>query len=236
MDGCLNLNKTEFEKQRLIVLDRLTRIRVVKSKNIKKAFLNVPREEFLPEKLRIRAYEDTPLPIGWGQTISAIHMVLIMLEELKLSKGLTVLEIGTGSGYHAALCAEVIKSDSKGCVYTIERIKKLAVFALRNIVKTGYRKWVRVFHRDGSKGLPEKAPFDRILVTAASPSIPKPLIEQLNDPGVMVIPVGGLHLWQELIVVEKINGEIKQVNRGGVAFVPLIGEYGFKYNNGIIDN
>ncbi len=230
------MNKEEFEKQRLIVLERLIRSGVVKSKRVKNAFLKVPREDFLPRKLRLRAYEDTPLPIGWGQTISAIHMVLIMLEELKLSKGLKVLEIGTGSGYHAALCAELIKSNSKGCVYTVERIKPLAVFALKNIVKTGYRKWVRVFHRDGSKGLPEKAPFDRILVTAASPCIPPPLIEQLNDPGIMVIPVGGLHLWQDLVVVEKIKGRIKQVNRGGVAFVPLIGEYGFKYGDEITDN
>ncbi|WEU40824.1 MAG: protein-L-isoaspartate(D-aspartate) O-methyltransferase [Candidatus Odinarchaeum yellowstonii] len=230
------MNREELEKQRLIVLDRLSKAGVVKSKKIKNAFLKVPREEFLPKKLRARAYEDTPLPIGWGQTISAIHMVLIMLEELKLSKGLTVLEVGTGSGYHAALCAELIKTNSKGCVYTIERVKPLAVFALKNVVKTGYRKWIRVFHRDGSKGLPEKAPFDRILVTAASPSIPPPLIEQLNDPGVMVIPVGGLHLWQDLIVLEKENGKVTQINKGGVAFVPLIGEYGFKYDNEVIDN
>jgi len=227
----LNLAKDELSNERLIALERLVRSGIVKSKRVKEAFLKVPREEFLPKKLRGRAYEDTPLPIGWGQTISAIHMVLIMLEELKLSKGFKVLEIGTGSGYHAALCAELVKSGDEGFVYTIERIRPLARFALKNIIRTGYSKWVRVFHRDGSKGLPEKAPFDRILVTAASPGIPPPLIEQLKDPGRMVIPVGGLHLWQDLIVVEKTHGRVNQINRGGVAFVPLIGEYGFKYDN-----
>ncbi|MHA1410907.1 MAG: protein-L-isoaspartate(D-aspartate) O-methyltransferase [Candidatus Odinarchaeia archaeon] len=211
-------------------LERLKQSGVIKTPEVEQAFLKVPREEFLPGSLRERAYDDTPLPIGYGQTISAIHMVMIMVEELKLKKGLKMLEIGTGSGYHAAIAAEIISSPNSknGVVHSIERIKELAIFALKNLIRTGYKNRVRVYLRDGTKGLKEKAPFDRILVTAASPSIPPPLIEQLNDPGILLIPVGSRGLWQNLIKIEKKKGKILRTNLGGVAFVPLIGEYGFK--------
>lgn len=223
----------DYIEARKKVLENLIKSGVVKTDSVKEAFIKVPREEFLPSRLRERAYDDTPLPIGWGQTISAIHMVLIMLEELKLKSGYKVLEIGAGSGYHAALCAEMVKSDKcGGVVYSVERLGALARFALKNLAKTGYRKIVRVIHRDGSKGLPEKAPFDRILVTAASPGVPQPLMDQLKDSGRMLIPVGALHLWQDLILIEKYNGKIRRSNLGGVAFVPLIGEYGFKVESG----
>ncbi|MHA1754231.1 MAG: protein-L-isoaspartate(D-aspartate) O-methyltransferase [Candidatus Odinarchaeia archaeon] len=223
------MSDRDFSALKKKVLERLKNVGIVKSKIVEEAFLKVPREEFLPNALKHRAYDDTPLPIGWGQTISAIHMVLIMLEELKLEKGLKILEVGGGSGYHAALCAEAVYSPDKGgIVHTVERIGRLAVYALKNLIKTGYNKIVRVYHRDGTEGLPEKAPYDRILVTAASPIIPPPLIKQLKDPGRLLIPVGGRHLWQDLILIEKINGKVKRNNLGGVAFVPLIGKYGYK--------
>ena len=224
-----NLSEDYLSSMKIETLKHLKKIKIIKSKQVEEAYIKVPREEFIPKNLRNRAYDDTPLPIGWGQTISAIHMVIIMLEALKLEKGLKILEIGTGSGYHAAMCAEIINSDDKkGQVHSIERLMKLAVFAFKNLKRTGYNDVVRVYQRDGSKGLKEKKPFDRILVTAASPSIPSPLVEQLKDPGILLIPVGEYRMWQQLIMIEKKKGEIIRSNLGGVAFVPLVGEYGFK--------
>lgn len=159
-------------------------------------------------------------------------MVAIMNEALRLEKGHKVLEVGSGSGWHAATIAEIVApSDAPrsewGHIYTIEIIRELADFARKNIIKNGYGDRVTVICGDGSMGYPEKAPYDRILVTAAAPDIPKPLIDQLKPGGVMVIPVGGVHLFQRLIrVVKKRDGSIEKENLGGVAFVPLTGRYG----------
>jgi len=161
-------------------------------------------------------------------------MVAIMNEALQLEVGSRVLEIGAGSGWHAATIAEIIAptdspSSERGHVFTTEIITELADFARKNIMKAGYGDRVTIISGDGSVGYPEKAPYDRILVTAAAPDIPKPLIEQLKSSGTMLIPVGSASLFQNLIKITKTDGKIKQENLGGVAFVPLTGKNGHKF-------
>jgi len=161
-------------------------------------------------------------------------MVAIMNEALQLEVGNKVLEVGAGSGWHAATIAEIVAPREAprsewGHVYTVEIIESLADSARRNIMKAGYGDRVTIICADGSMGYPEKAPYDRILVTAAAPDIPKPLIEQLKPGGIMVIPIGSVHLFQNLIKVTKgVDGKIREENLGGVAFVPLTGRYGHK--------
>jgi len=191
----------------------------IKRKEIQNAFLEIPREKFIPPIFEKYAYSDTPLEIGEGQTISAPHMIAIMCEELDLKKDQKILEIGTGLGYHAAIVAKIIEPN--GHIYTIERHKTLAEKAKQNLKNT---KNVTVEIGDGSEGLAKYAPYDRIYVTCAAPSIPQPLIEQLKDPGKMLIPVGGTIC--TLYLLEKNNGKIKKEDHGGCAFVPLIGKYG----------
>jgi protein-L-isoaspartate(D-aspartate) O-methyltransferase len=225
------MNSKRFAEERRRVIDYLYRIGIIKSKKVYEAMLKVPRELFVPEHLREYAYIDEPLPIGYGQTISAIHMVAIMTEELDPNPGEKVLEIGTGSGYQAAVLAEIVaKQDPsrRGHVYSIERIPELAEFARRNLERAGYSKYVTVIVGDGTKGYPEKAPYDKIIVTAAAPDAPKPLIEQLKIGGRIVIPVGDRFV-QRLLIMDKI-GENKFTKKWGIEclFVPLIGEYGWK--------
>jgi protein-L-isoaspartate(D-aspartate) O-methyltransferase len=161
-------------------------------------------------------------------------MVAIMNEALQLEVGHKVLEVGAGSGWHAATIAEIVApSDTPrsewGHIYTIEIIEALAEFARKNITRAGYGDRVTVICADGSIGYPEKAPYDRILVTAAAPSIPNPLIEQLKPGGIMLVPVGDVHFFQSLIkVVKGVDGRIKHEDLGGVAFVPLRGRYGHR--------
>jgi protein-L-isoaspartate(D-aspartate) O-methyltransferase len=191
----------------------------------------VPREKFLPEALRGRAYIDTPLPIGYGQTISALHMVGMMAEALHLSQGQIVLEVGSGSGYHAAVIAEIVArqaTEPQGHVYTLEIVPELYQFAKANLKKTHYDDTVTAIHSDGSLGLPDHAPFDRIYVAAAAPHIPVPLTQQLRDKGLLVIPVGRRHFFQELLRVKKDGEHLIQDSLGGVAFVPLTGKHGWK--------
>ena len=192
----------------------------------------VPRESFLPDRLRSDTYLDMPLSIGYGQTISAPHMVAIMCEYLKLEVGDKVLEVGAGSGYHAAVIAEIISpkhSEKLGHVYTVEIIKELADFARSNLEKTSYGKHVTVVHGDGCLGLQEYAPFNKILVTAAAPRIPESLIEQLAYGGILLSPVGEPYFYQKLVqVIKDPKGGLKKTELGGVAFVPLRGKYGWK--------
>ncbi len=205
-------------------VEALERERIIKSIEVKEAFLKVPRYKFVPEKSRRWAHVDEPLPIPAGQTISAPHMVAIMLELAELKKGMNVLEVGTGSGWNAALIAELVGTD----VYTIERIPELVKFARKNLKEAGYANIVHVVSGDGTKGFPPKAPYDRIIVTAGAPKIPKPLVEQLRAGGKLLIPVGSYHLWQDLLEIIKLpDGSVKTKNHGSVAFVPLIGEYGW---------
>ena len=160
-------------------------------------------------------------------------MIAIMNEALKLEVGHKVLEVGAGSGWHASTIAEIVAptdatKEKWGHVYTVERIPKLAEFAIGNIAKAGYGDRITIIHRDGSLGYPEEAPYQRILVTAAAPSVPKPLIEQLEDGGILIVPVGGAQFYQTLVRIRKKDGKIFEENLGGVAFVPLIGKHGFK--------
>ncbi|MEM2192358.1 MAG: protein-L-isoaspartate(D-aspartate) O-methyltransferase [Candidatus Hadarchaeales archaeon] len=197
----------------------------LKTPEIIRAFLTVPREKFLPERYTSQAYEDHPLPIGFGQTISAPSMIAIMLETLDLKSGQKVLEIGAGSGYNAALLAEIVGKSGK--VVTIERIPELAAFGRKNLRDTGYSH-VKVVVGDGTLGYPEEAPWDRILITACSPKIPPPLIDQLKVGGKIGLPLGQHHLFQTWTVVEKTETGTKITEHGGCSFVPVIGAHGWK--------
>jgi protein-L-isoaspartate(D-aspartate) O-methyltransferase len=161
-------------------------------------------------------------------------MVSIMNEALHLEVGNNVLEVGAGSGWHAATIAELVAPSGAprseyGHVYTVEIVQGLADFARKNIMKAGYGDRITIISGDGSLGYPEKAPYDRILVTAAAPDIPKPLIDQLKSSGIMLIPVGSASLFQNLLKITKTDGDIKQENLGGVAFVPLTGKHGHRF-------
>jgi protein-L-isoaspartate(D-aspartate) O-methyltransferase len=219
------------EKERLI--QELKAIGAIRSKSVEEAFRRVPRELFLPEHLRMYAYMDTPLPIGSGQTISAPHMVCLMNEELQLEVGYKVLEVGAGSGYHACTIAEIVAPSDVdkslwGHVWTLEIVEELASYARRNIEKAGYGDRVTVIWGDGSKGLPEYAPYDRILVTAAAPDVPQPLIDQLKPEGIILIPIGRPYSTQILVKVEKKeDGRVTRRRLLDVIFVPLKGEYGW---------
>ena len=215
-----------FDQEREELIERLTRWGYLKSREIIDAFRKVPRHEFVPENLREYSYADQPLPIGHGQTISAPSMIAIMMESLDLAPGQRVFEIGAGSGYNAALIAEVVGKGGK--VVTIERISELAAFAETNLKKTGYG-WVQVVVGDGTKGYPKGAPWDRILVTACAPDLPKPLIVQLNVGGKLGAPVGQHYMFQTWVVAEKRGEkELKIRECGGCSFVPLVGEHGWK--------
>jgi len=186
------------------------------------AMAAVPREVFVPEGLAGQAYDDTPLPIGCRQTISAPHMVAIMCDLLDLEAGMTVLEVGGGSGYHAAVMAVLV--GPQGHIYSLERISELVSSARRNLEKAGISN-VTVIEGDGSLGLPEHAPYDRISVAAAAPRVPQALQEQLKPGGRMVLPVGSDY--QRLLVVTRKNGFFVE-EKMGVIFVPLIGEQGYR--------
>jgi protein-L-isoaspartate(D-aspartate) O-methyltransferase len=196
----------------------------LKSKNIEDALRKFKREFFIPPSMKHLAYRDFPISIGFNQTISQPSTVVAMTEALEVEKGQKILEIGTGSGWQASILSYLV--GEKGFVYSIEIIEELAEFAKKNLKKLGIKN-VEVVEKDGSEGLKEKAPFDRIIVTAACPDIPKTLIDQLKDGGIMVIPVGNLYL-QDMLVVKKMKGKIEKKSIGSFMFVPLVGKYGFK--------
>ena len=162
-------------------------------------------------------------------------MVSIMNEALQLEVGQKVLEVGAGSGWHSATIAEIIAPKDAprsewGHVYTTEIVQGLADISRKNVMNAGYGDRVTIISVDGSKGYPEKAPYDRVLVTAAAPDVPKPLIDELKLSGILLIPVGSFSLFQNLIKITKgTEGKVKEENLGGVAFVPLTGEYGHKF-------
>jgi len=200
------------------LVDELTREGVIKSERVRKALLSVPREEFVLPEYRMMAYEDRPLPLFAGATISAPHMVAMMCELIEPRPGMKILEVGAGSGYHAAVCAEAI--ERRGRVYTIEIVKELAVYAAQNIERLGYWGVVEVFHGDGRRGLERHAPFDAIIVTAAASAIPRPLIDQLRDGGILVIPVEE-GVGQVLYRVVKRGEKVEKRAVTYVLFVPL---------------
>ena len=162
-------------------------------------------------------------------------MVAIMNEALQLEVGQKALEVWAGSGWHSATIAETIAPHSAprsewGHVYTVEIVQGLAEISRKNIMNAGYGDRVTIIHGDGSKGYPAKAPYDRVLVTAAAPDVPRPLIDQLKPKGIALIPVGSISLFQSLIKITKdTDGKIAEQNLGGVAFVPLTGEYGHRF-------
>jgi len=217
-----------YEELRIRLVEQLKREGILKSKKIVDAFKKVPRELFVWPGYEDQAYLDMPLPLGdTGQTISAPHMVAIMLEELRVEEGQKVLEIGAGSGYNAALLAELV--GPRGKVITVERIPELVSFARKNIERAGYSSIVKVVYGDGTLGYPprmEKEIYDRIIVTAAAPHPPRYLITQLKEGGIMLIPIGP-HGYQELTRIYKRSGRIVKENLGGCVFVPLIGEDGY---------
>jgi protein-L-isoaspartate(D-aspartate) O-methyltransferase len=225
------LEKADWEK----LIDSLTKQGILHTPKVINAMRNVPRNKFLPPDAQGYTAVDTPLPIGYGQTISAPHMVSIMNEALDLKVGQKVLEVGAGSGWHAATIAEIIAPKGSprsewGHVYTVEIVKALADNARKNIMNAGFGDRVTIVVGDGSKGYPEKAPYDRTVVTAAAPNVPKPLVDQLKPGGIMLVPVGSVSMFQILIKVTKgKDGKIKEENLGGVAFVPLTGEYGHRF-------
>lgn len=202
---------------------------VVKSEAIKRAMLKVPREEFVLPRYRSEAYEDYPLPIPEGQTISAPHMCAIMCEAAGLRRGDMVLEVGTGSGYHAALCAEIVSPTGEpleGLVVSVEVVKRLSYFARDNLRRAGYYDRVHLVVADGSVGAPVRISFDKIVVTAAAPRVPPPLLEQLADGGVMVIPVGPR--WHQLLLtVRRRGGRVESEPVTSCIFVALRGRYGY---------
>jgi protein-L-isoaspartate(D-aspartate) O-methyltransferase len=210
----------ELEDQKNRLIDELKLLGT--SERVLDAMHRIPRHLFVPEGEQKNAYADHPLPIGWGQTISAPHMVAIMCDLLEIQDGMKVLEIGAGSGYHAAVMGVLVGS---GHVYTVELIEGLALFAREKLKKAGINN-VTVLVGDGSLGLPGFAPYDRISVACAAPEIPDTLTEQLKPGGKLVIPVG--KYIQELYLVTKING-LKKEAKGGVVFVPLVGKKGFPF-------
>ena len=195
--------------------------RGIKNQKVLDAFRKVERHKFIPQDLRNSAYADFPVPIGEGQTISQPYIVALMTECLDLNPQDKVLEIGTGSGYQAAILAELVKE-----VYTIERFETLAKRAEAVLNDLGYTN-IKIKVSDGTLGWEEAMPFDKIMITAASPRIPLPLTEQLRENGKLILPLGETFS-QVLTLVEKKEGKLKSIDVCGCVFVPLVGKHGWK--------
>ncbi|AUB56617.1 Protein-L-isoaspartate O-methyltransferase [anaerobic digester metagenome] len=214
-----------MKEKRKDLVEKLFNQGYINTEKVKEAMLKVPREEFMPPENSSYAYLDRPFPIGKGQTISAPHMVAIIAEKLELTDGMSILEIGTGLGYNAAVVAEI--AGNEGHVYTIERIPALVEKSRENLNKTGYSDRVTVIEGDGTIGYPDKAPYDRIYGTASAPKIPEPLKKQLKIGGKLIMPMGSDY-YQELVLVMRISDDDFQTrNLGGVVFVPMIGKHGW---------
>ncbi len=211
----------DFETLRNMMVDSQLIPRGIKDKRLLEAMRKVPRHIFTGGYMQDRAYEDSALPIGEGQTISQPYMVAIMTELLELKGNEKVLEIGTGSGYQTAILAELAKE-----VFTIERIEALAKKAEEKLLPLGYTN-VHVKADDGTSGWEKEAPFDRILITAGAPNVPKPLTDQLAENGIIVIPVGDRFV-QRLLIIKKSKGRLTEEHHIPCVFVPLIGEYGWE--------
>jgi len=210
-----------FVDQRRIMVESQLYARGIRDERVLAAMTHVPRHEFVSEQYRDQVYEDHPIPIGEGQTLSQPYIVAIMLEALKLSPNDVVLEVGTGSGYQTALLSELTRQ-----VWSVERHPSLVRDARAILARLGCNN-ANVLLLDGSLGLPERAPFDAIVVSAASPRIPPSLLDQLHEFGRMVIPVGPAHA-QELQLVRKQADQVLFTSLEGCRFVPLIGEQGYR--------
>ena len=205
----------DFATQRQRMVEQQLKARGIKDERVLAAMAKVPREEFIPADARVEAYEDGPLPIGYDQTISQPYIVAFMTEQLRPKPSDRVLEIGTGSGYQAAILAELVSE-----IYSIEIVEPLAITAEATLQRLGYKN-VHVKVGDGYKGWPEEAPFDAVIVTCAPEKIPQPLVDQLKDGGRMVIPVGE-RFAQQLYLLEKKNGQLKESATLPVRFVPMV--------------
>jgi protein-L-isoaspartate(D-aspartate) O-methyltransferase len=208
---------TNFAAQRQRMVIEQLKARGISDERVLNVMNKVPREEFVPADAKTSSYADQALPIGQGQTISQPYVAAFMTEQLRLRSGDHVLEVGTGSGYQAAILAELVSE-----VYSIEIVEPLAKNAEATLQRLGYEN-VHVKIGDGYKGWPEAAPFDAIIVTCAPDKVPQPLVDQLKDDGRLVIPVGD-RFAQELYLLEKKNGQLKQSATLAVRFVPMTGE------------
>jgi protein-L-isoaspartate(D-aspartate) O-methyltransferase len=208
---------SDFAAQRQQMVQRQLMTRGINDARVLTAMAKAPREEFVPLDTRAASYEDGPLPIGYGQTISQPYIVAFMTEQLRPKPSDHVLEIGTGSGYQAAILAELVSE-----VYSIEIVEPLAKNAEATLQRLGYKN-VHLKIGDGYKGWPEEGPFDAIIVTCAPDKVPQPLVDQLKDDGRMVIPVGD-RFAQQLYLLEKKNGQLKQSATLPVRFVPMTSE------------
>lgn len=215
MDDINILQTDRFEAAR----QRMVRVQIVdrgvSDISVLRAMREVPRHLFVPKEYEAEAYDDNPLPIGYGQTISQPYIVAFMTEAVRPTETKKALEVGTGSGYQAAILAEILSQ-----VYSIEIVPELALESFERLKKLGYKN-ITVKYGDGYQGWPEHAPFDIIVVTAAAEQIPAPLIEQMAENGRLVIPVGGPFAIQELILLEKKNGKILKSRLSFVRFVPF---------------
>lgn len=206
--------------ERIAMVETQVAARGVRNPRVLAAMRNVPRHLFVPALYQSAAYRDSPLPIGQGQTISQPFIVGLMTELLEVSPGDRVLEIGAGSGYQAALLAEL-----GALVITIERLPEVAALARENLQRAGIT-GVQVIVGDGTEGYPPGAPYKSILITAGTPEVPGPLLSQLDEGGRLVAPVGSRDL-QELVLLKKSGGQITRSTFGGVVFVPLMGRHGW---------
>jgi protein-L-isoaspartate(D-aspartate) O-methyltransferase len=216
MDGSDRAGDPEFEGERERMVEEQIAARGLRDPRVLAALREVPRHEFVPPEERSHAYADRPLPIGAGQTISQPYIVAVMTELLELSGDEKVLEIGTGSGYQAAVLARLARE-----VYTIEIVPELATRAEADLRRLGFAS-VQVRQGDGYRGWPEQAPFDAILVTAAPEHVPQPLVDQLAVGGRLVLPVGDV--FQDLVLVTRDARGVRQERLLGVRFVPMTGE------------
>ena len=207
----------DLAAQRQRMVEQQLKPRGIKEERVLAAMAKVPREEFIPADARGDAYEDGPLPIGYDQTISQPYIVAFMTEQLRPKPSDRVLEIGSGSGYQAAILAELVSD-----VYTIDIVEPLTKTAEATLQRLGYKN-VHVKVGDGYKGWPEEAPFDAVIVTCAPEKVPQPLVDQLKDGGRMVIPVGE-RFAQQLYLLEKRNGQLKESATLPVRFVPMVRE------------
>ena len=213
-----NTPASNFTIQRTKMVKEQLQSRGIKDKKVLEVMAKIPRDLFVDRSLRNKAYEDHPLPIGEGQTISQPYVVALMTEALRLKPSDRVLEIGTGSGYQAAVLAEIVNE-----VYTIEIRERLREKASKLLSELGYKN-IKTKYADGYFGWDEYAPFDAIIITASANHIPPPLIKQLKDGGQLIIPLGSTVYYQTLTLVTKKGAELEVQQMGGVAFVPMVGE------------
>jgi protein-L-isoaspartate(D-aspartate) O-methyltransferase len=211
----------DLQELRKIMVETQLIPRGIKDKRVLDAMKRVPRHIFVNESMQHRAYDDMALSIGEGQTISQPYMVAAMTELLELTGDERVLEIGTGSGYQAAILAELSKD-----IYTVERVSVLSEQAEARFHSLGYKN-IHMKVGDGTSGWPEEAPFNRIIITAGTPKIPEPLMEQLSDDGIMIAPVGD-RFSQQIVKVVKSKNKLSESFHTPCVFVPLIGEHGWK--------